>query len=152
MTTYTPQDVYIYACDGDSDNLVRALKVRENRINWYRNNFTGGCNALHDAFRYEQCDCVGILIDSGINVNSKSTYNSAPLDCAARSGNLESVELILNRGADINSSDHKNQTALTCAAFYGHIECVALLLNRGATIDDEPHHELYFEDEDMIDC
>jgi hypothetical protein len=41
MTTYTPKDVYDYAIDGDSDKLTTALKVRENRVNWYKDAIGG---------------------------------------------------------------------------------------------------------------
>ena len=156
MTTYTPEDVYYYACDGDSDNLVRALKVRENRINWYIAG--GGWNALQHAIEYEQYDCVDILINSGINLNSKSILKHAALDCAARNGHIECVALLLNRGADINSRDNEDRSALTEAARSGHIECVALLLSKGAIIDDddidsyEPYDPYYGEYETVIDC
>ena len=66
MTTYTPDDVYNYAGDGNSDKLTTALKFRENRINWYTDD--AGWNALHRAIIFQQYDSVHILINSGIDV------------------------------------------------------------------------------------
>jgi ankyrin repeat protein len=154
MTTYTPEDVYKYAINGNSDRLRIALKVRENRINWYTTD--DGCNALHQAIDYEQYDCIGILINSSIDVNSKTNDNDAALDIAAYHGYTECVELLLNRGADINSRGYDNQTALTFAANRGHTECVVLLLKYGAAIIDddidsyEPNND--FEDNAFTDC
>ena len=150
MTTYTPEDVYNYAMTGNSDKLIAALKFRENRINWYTN--ASGWNALHQAIVFRQYDCIDILINSGIDVNSKTSSNDAALDIAAENGYTEIVELLLNRGADINSRDIKNRTALTCAANNGHIDCVSLLLNKGAAIDDDIDSYEPYDDEDVIDC
>ena len=157
MTTYTPKDVYNYAIIGKSDKLTTALKVRENRVNWYKD--ANGWNALHWAIIIQQHDCIRILINSGIDVNSKtSSNNDAALDIAASRGFTEYIELLLNRGADINSRDDDNRTALHNAARCGYIECVALLLNKGAAIDDDdidsykPVNEEEDEDEDLPDC
>ena len=81
MTTYTPEDVYKYAKDGNSDRLITALKVRENRVNWYTDR--GGYNALHVAFSAEQNNCIEI-INSGIDVNRKTNSDDAALDIAAK--------------------------------------------------------------------
>ena len=61
MTTYTPEDVYGYAIDGNSGRLIKALNVSDNRVNWYTDD--DGCNALHVAISNEQYDCIGIYTD-----------------------------------------------------------------------------------------
>jgi hypothetical protein len=152
MASYTPVDVFEYASYGDSTKLTAALQVRGNRVTWYKDG--GGYNALHWAIANEHYDCIGILINSGIDVNTKTNYNHTALDWAAICGNSDAVELLLSRGADINS-DSYHKTALTYAANSGQQECVALLLNKGAAIDDDidsykPNHESYIDCRPMI--
>ena len=155
MTTYTPEDVYNYARHGNSNKLIIALKFRENRINWYTD--ANGWNALYRATTNQHYDCVNILINSGIDVNSKTSNNNTSLDIAAYYGYSEIVDLLLTRGANVNRRDSSNQTALTWAANRGRIECVALLLNKGAVIDDDietydPENDDANENEDLPDC
>ena len=87
MTTYTPKDVYNYATYGNIDKLTTALKVRENRVNWYTDG--SGYNALHNAIIFQHYDCVRILINSSIDVNSKTNNNEAALEIAAYHGYIE---------------------------------------------------------------
>ena len=140
MTTYTPEDIYNYARQGNSDKLIAALKFTENRINWYKDD--NGWNALHNAAYSGRFDCIGILINSGIDVNSKVDYDDdTALSFAAAFGYTEIVELLLNRGADINIRNSANRTALTYAVRNKHIECVTLLLNIGADINIRDNYD-----------
>ena len=111
------------------------MKFRENRINWYTDD--NGWNALYRATTNQHYNCVNILINSGIDVNSKTSNNNTSLDIAAYYGYSEIVDLLLTRGANVNRRDSSNQTALNWAANRGKREVVTLLLNKGAVIDDD---------------
>ena len=74
--------------------ITTALKVRENRVNWYTD--SDGWNALHVAFSVEQNNCIEHeIINSGIDVNRKTNSNDAALDIAANIGKLNIVDLLI---------------------------------------------------------
>ena len=135
MRAYTPWDVYRFAHDGNSTSLTAALAISSNRSNWYTAG--NGCNALHAATYNGHLNCISILLNTGIDINSKDNYNHTALSFAAYYGHLQCMELLLARGADINSRNNENHTALHDAAKPGHEACVSFLLNKGAAIDDD---------------
>jgi len=83
---------------------------------------------------------VKILIERGIDIESKNTKGYTALINAARNGHREIVELLLNNGANINAWSNcrssEDGTALISAAKNGHIGIVKLLLDRDAELDD----------------
>ena len=147
MSSYTPRDVYNFASNGDSTNLTAALTISSNRSNWYTTQY--GWNALHVATNNGRLNCMSILLNSGIDINSKDNDNDTALSLAAYNGHLQGIELLLARGADINSRNNGNRTALHCAAININGACVSLLLNKGAVIDDDDidSYKPYEEDE-----
>ena len=153
MSSYTPKDVYYFARDGNSTSLTAALTISSNRRNWYTEI---GDNALHRATRYGHLNCISILLNSGIDVNIKTKYNTTALSYAAAHGHLQCMELLLSRGADIDSRNNGNLTALHDAALNGYEACVSLLLNKGAAIDDDDNdsYEPYLDvnEDTYTDC
>ena len=148
MSDYTSLDVYIYARDGDSTSLTAALVISSNRSNWYTNEH--GWNVLHVATRHGHLNCISVLLNSGIDVNSKTYYNTTALSFAAANDYLQCMELLLARGADINNRSNDNRTVLHHAAKFGHETCVSLLLNKGVAIDDDDidSYKPYEEDDE----
>ena len=116
-TRYTPEDVYDFAGDGNVDELIIALNQGNNSTNWYRNLF--GNTALNMAAHHGNMNIVEILLDRGIDINSKDDDGSTALDDAAREGHMNVVEILLDRGIDINSKNNHGSTALHWAARYG---------------------------------
>ncbi len=136
MTTiYTPKDVYTFAENGNVDELIIALNQGDNSTNWYRDGF--GWTALHEAARNNHMNIVEILLDRGIDINSKICNGNTALHIAANSCNMNIVEILLDRGIDINSKDNDGNTALHWAARWGYTNIVEILLNRGIDIDDD---------------
>ena len=156
MSAYTPRDVYAFASNGNSTSLTAALATSSNRSNWYTNENQYDWNALHVATFNGYLNCITILLDSGININSKDNYNRTSLSWAASCGHLQCMELILARGADINIRNKDNRTALYYTAIDGHEACVSLLLNNGAAIDNDnidsykPHRDTRTDCRPMI--
>jgi len=127
MTTrYTSEDVYNFARDGNEDELITALNQGDNSTNWYRNHH--GNTALHIAALQGYMNIVEILLDIGIDINSKNNNGNTALHVAAIHGNMNIVEILLDRGADINSKDNDGQTALHEAAANGYTNIVEILL------------------------
>ena len=136
MSAHTSRDVYAFASNGDSTSLTAALATSSNRSSWYTDENQYDWNALHVATFNGYLNCIIILLDSGIDINSKDNYNRTSLSWAASCGHLQCMELLLARGADINIRNKDNRTALHYTAIDGHEACVSLLLNNGAAIDD----------------
>lgn len=86
-TSYTEEDVYNYARDGDIDELRSALNQEEICQNWYTD--PAGFNALHLAVRGGHSACVSALLDKVdirlVDKRAKSNGYS-PLHYASRFG------------------------------------------------------------------
>ncbi|TSX17021.1 Protein Wnt-2 [Bagarius yarrelli] len=82
-------------------------------------------------------DLLRQLLDSGMDVETRLTFEWTPLMCAVHVGHCELAELLLNRGASANfSKDHFTVLMAACTANSVTEEniskCVALLLSRNA--------------------
>ncbi|XP_034952713.1 ankyrin-2-like [Chelonus insularis] len=64
-----------------------------------------GITLLHLVIEHGKLDLVEILINIGIDVNSKDACGRTALHFAAKKGNVQTVESLLKCGADINISD-----------------------------------------------
>ena len=105
MTTiYTPKDVYNFARDGNVDELIIALNQGNNSTNWYGDVL--GNTALHVAAINGHMNIVEILLDRGIDINSKDSIGETALHLAAANGHMNIVEILLDRGIDISSNSH----------------------------------------------
>jgi ankyrin repeat protein len=60
-------------------------------------------------------ECVGALLDGGVDVNARYKHQLTALMWAAASGSLPTVELLLQRGADVSARDDRGKTALDIA-------------------------------------
>ena len=81
MTTlYTSKDVYDFARDGDVDELIVALNQGNNSTNWYKNK--NGNTALHIAAGEGHINIVEILLNRGIDINSKNNDGDTALHWA----------------------------------------------------------------------
>jgi len=96
-------------------------------------------DALSEAARKGDVAAVKMLLDEGVDVNTKYRYNRTALSFAADRGHVEVVKLLIERGADLNVKDtFYNATALTWAINPAqgrtpkHDEVVRVLLQHGA--------------------
>lgn len=76
---------------------------------------------------------VGILLERGVDFESKDNYGRTPLSCAAENGHDTIVRLLLKRGADIESKDDNGQTPLSWATENGHESILRLLLTQASS-------------------
>lgn len=75
--------------------------------------------ALHWAAEVDAVDAARVLLDSGAEIEARTSWGASPLDWAATMGSARVADLLLERG-------------LYAAARNGHADTVALLLSRGA--------------------
>jgi len=148
--TYTPDDVYHFARDGDVVNLRSALSVKSNTTDWawvehddrpYYDSYE--VVALHIAAINGHRDCVKALLDVGADINILCKCNeddwATSLYLAAKNGHISVVALLIEKGADIdiecwddleNIEDYFK--AIDIAACYNYVDIVKLLNNHGA--------------------
>ena len=88
------------ASSGHAD-LVELLMSRgadPTKANWYG-------SALHCAAEAGQCECIRILLDSGMNIDLRDGFGRTPVQCAASNSRILAVQLLLDIGADPNVRD-----------------------------------------------
>lgn len=85
--------------------------------------------ALDAAVAASHRDLAELLLDSGANVNPRSTGGFTPLHKAAFGGNVELSRLLLDRGADVEAETDDGRTPLDIAVERNHKE-VANILRR----------------------
>ena len=108
--TYTPDDVYHFAREGDIVNLRSALSVKSNTTDWkwvedFNISDYNQVVAIHVAAAKGRLDCVEALLDVGADVNIKGNNEDnvvTPLYCAAKNGHISVVALLIEKGADLD--------------------------------------------------
>jgi hypothetical protein len=92
-------------------------------------------SALIKASKTRDTKKVQRLLNNGVNVEAKDTYDSTALIVASENGYTEIVTMLLNNGADVNAMDENYRTALHWASYNGHIDIVTMLLNNKANVN-----------------
>lgn len=93
-----------------------------------RETYTPLMNAAKDG----NIKAINRYLDTGTDVNERTTEGKRALAIAASEGHADAVRLLIDRGADVDAVDSYNTTALIVAATSGHAEIVDLLLTNGA--------------------
>ena len=79
-----------------------------------------------------------MLIDKGIDVDSKDEDGYTALHCAVESGHTEVTELLVKKGADVEARTNKSVTALQIADSLHYAGISRTLIHGGATKDGMP--------------
>jgi len=149
---YTPFDVYKFAEDGDGDNLRKALNNERNCNDWYitADGYEDDeiddfgelkrANALIAASLYDNFECISILLDKGIDIESVNANGSTALVVAAWHGSFQSMKLLIERGASIERKTSRVESICECAANQGHADCLQLLIDNGANWDSRSEY------------
>lgn len=78
-------------------------------------------------------DVIAMLLEGGVDVESRDMHGETPLCLAAANGQEDAVRLLLDKGANVNLLGEKSgQTPLFRALKKGHGSVTALLLEKGA--------------------
>ena len=78
---------------------------------------------------------IRLVIEHGVDVNTKDASGKTPLHRAATDGPDENVLQLINAGADVDARDSSGQTPLYAAVLYGRVENVRRLINAGADVN-----------------
>lgn len=87
------------------------------------------------AARYGQLSTVRLLLDQGIDIDSRDALGRTALITAAAEPDTGIVALLLERGADAALRDKDGSDALTAAVIKGRSQNIIRLLEAGATLE-----------------
>lgn len=146
-----------YALDRGHEGIARILLERAADPTRIRSR--KGLTALHMAAAHGITDIIGLLIDSGLEVNAVDDDRSTPLHWAAmKGGKKAAVELLLAQGAAHDARNKLGESPMHLAAGKGWAEVIGALLDRGAdvnAVDDDkwtPLHQASLEGKkDVVD-
>lgn len=91
-----------------------------------------GYKALHLAVKANLERMVRLLVEFGLEINSRTNLGRTPLHEAVILNNKDISALLITNGADIHIADSNTMSPLHWAAVLGHRESVALLLANNA--------------------
>ena len=97
---------------------------------------------LRDAASSGDLAALKRLIEDGVPINDRSSFNNTALLYTAMHGQRDCVHFLIENGADVNIVNNSGYTPLICAAKIGASEIVQMLLDAGA----EKRHALLNED------
>lgn len=112
-------------------------------IEKFRERLTPDETPLHKASLIGHLEVVKYLLSSGVEVDSKTEFNSTPLHFASENGHLEVVSHLVSCGANVNSVEEDGWTPLHYAAYNGFEEVILFLLKNGSdpTIRSNKHND-----------
>ncbi|MEA3277284.1 MAG: ankyrin repeat domain-containing protein [Pseudomonadota bacterium] len=112
----------------------------------------GDVAALYKAAGDGDATQVSALLDSGVDVNGRTSSGSYALNNAAVENEVEVMRILLDRGADPNVRNSQGDTPLICATKYagGKVATVKLLVEAGTDLalrDDKGNTALDYAEE-----
>ena len=124
-----PLSLHSAIAKGDYAN---AMKMIEQGTDIEAKDTGPGASPLHYAVMKGSLPMIGMLLQRGADVNSRTKSGTTPLHTAVLYNHFESAEYLLDKGAEVNSKSSSGVTPLELArtAKYKHIE--KLLRDRGA--------------------
>lgn len=143
-TSLTPIDRLIGACSlGAVDDVGSMLAAETNLAEGMSS--TEARILVEAAFR-GQVDAVGLLLDSGIDIETRGDTDGTALHHASNRGHADVVALLIERGADIEAVSAMTDSGPLGWAVYGaryepnpdgdYVGVARHLLAAGATVDD----------------
>jgi ankyrin repeat protein len=90
---------------------------------------------LHLTAALDRVNFLSVLIDRGLNINSKDQSRRTPLHWAAQEGALSTARMLLNNNAKVDLRDVEAFTPLAISVGEGHIKIVKLLIRNGANVN-----------------
>lgn len=107
---------------------------------------------LHEAIEKEKDEIVDILLDSGVNKESRDPFGRTPIIKATMFGKIDIVKKLIEAKVNINAKDEDSETALSIANLKGFEEIAELLRISGAskTKKDKKLYSLLSEKKALI--
>ncbi|XP_048794003.1 ankyrin repeat and SOCS box protein 3 [Lagopus muta] len=95
-----------------------------------------GMSALHLSARCGSLECVGVLLEAGVDPDQVTTESNTPLFLAVENGHVDVVRFLIQNGASVEGSHSwSGWNSLHQAAFQQHIEIMKILLEKRADIE-----------------
>ncbi|HEY8069283.1 MAG TPA: ankyrin repeat domain-containing protein [Burkholderiales bacterium] len=124
-----PQSLQGAIAKGDN---AGALKMIEGGVDIEAKDPATGATALHYAVMKGELALVGLLVQRGADVNSRTRSGTTPLHTAVLYGRYEVAEYLLDKGSQIDAKSASGATPLALAEA-AHFERIAKMLkDRGA--------------------
>lgn len=79
---------------------------------------------------------IRVLLNSGVNVNTRDSYGYTPLMTAIENNDIKSCKLLVEYGAEINCKDNDGETPLIKAVLTESKIIVEFLIQKGACINE----------------
>jgi len=126
-------DVHLAAMVG---NTGRVRELIAGNTGLMASHSADGWTPLHLASFFGHPETATLLLDSGVDVNARSTnaMTNQPLHAAVAGRANEVARLLLARGADVNARQNGGWTPLQGAAQSGNVELVRVLIAAGADL------------------
>jgi hypothetical protein len=106
------------ASQSESEDFVVELLRWNNDINLdVRDSYDN--TLLHAATKKGLANVCQVLLEKGLDVNSKNKYGSTPLHLAVREGHLEVTKILISAEANVNAKNEYGWTPLHFAAYIG---------------------------------
>jgi ankyrin repeat protein len=80
-------------------------------------------------------DCIGELLDAGVDVNHLTEDGETGVSMAARCLNVHGVEQVVEHGGHVNFITDSGLTPLDCATVHNEAEVVEYLIQKGANLE-----------------
>ncbi|XP_078075331.1 CARD- and ANK-domain containing inflammasome adapter protein [Mustelus asterias] len=119
-------DLIHAAFDSNDQFLMKLILEHASEIN-----STVLVNALFKAVQKNLYRTVGIIIEQGIDINTRNGMQYTPLLLAAELGHVESVNILINKGARLDERTPNMDSALHLAVQTGSLSVAKLLIDMG---------------------
>ncbi|WP_341747602.1 ankyrin repeat domain-containing protein [Candidatus Tisiphia endosymbiont of Dascillus cervinus] len=87
--------------------------------------------ALHYAALLEDTSILQLILNKGVDINSRNSGGGTPLYCAVHNNKKPIVEFLLNKGADVNIPNNDGIHILHVAVGINSLELIKLLVKYG---------------------
>jgi hypothetical protein len=124
-----PQSLHAAIAKGD---YASALKMIEQGTDIEAKDPGAGASPLHYAVMKGDMPLVGLLVQRGANVNSRTKSGTSPLHTAVLYGRREVAEYLLDKGSDVNAKSASGATPLSLAQAANFERIAKMLRERGA--------------------
>ena len=96
---------------------------------------TGKKQGILNAASLGQYSMLENLVQSGVNVDTRSDIGETPLILATRNGHDEVVRFLLTQDANVDAQNDAGESPLYIASESGRLDLIQLLLNNGAEVN-----------------
>jgi len=124
-----PLSLHAAIAKGDYAN---ALKMIEQGTDIETKDPGAGASPLHYAVMKGEMPLVGLLVQRGADVNSRTKSGTSPLHTAVLYGRYEVAEYLLDKGSNVNAKSASGATPLSLAVAANFQRIEKMLRNRGA--------------------